>query len=56
MCQLWKCSGSNFCNDVMCPVQLALNAQKRDSVEYQKIRQTCVKLIANVPHGNFIIG
>ncbi|MDD4898492.1 MAG: hypothetical protein PHY36_05740 [Methanocellales archaeon] len=30
-----------FCNDVICPVQLALNAQKRDSEGYQKIRQTC---------------
>ncbi len=30
-----------FCNDVRCPVQLALNAQKEGSEEYEKIRQTC---------------
>ena len=30
-----------FCNDVRCPVQLELNAQKLGSVEYEKIRQTC---------------
>jgi len=30
-----------FCNDVRCPVQLALNSQKEGSEEYEKIRQTC---------------
>jgi hypothetical protein len=30
-----------FCNDVKCPVQLELNAQKPGSEEYEKIRQKC---------------
>ncbi len=30
-----------FCNDVKCPVQLELNAQKSGSEEYEKIRQAC---------------
>ncbi|MDI6806548.1 MAG: hypothetical protein QMD14_01885 [Candidatus Aenigmarchaeota archaeon] len=30
-----------FCNQVKCPVQLALNAQSQGSAEYEKIRQTC---------------
>jgi len=30
-----------FCNDVKCPVQLELNAQKPGSEEYARIRQTC---------------
>ena len=30
-----------FCKDVRCPVQLALNSQKEGSAQYEKIRQTC---------------
>ncbi len=30
-----------FCNDVKCPVQLELNAQKPGSEEYEQIRQMC---------------
>lgn len=30
-----------FCNDVKCPVQLELNAQKPGSEEYERIRQMC---------------
>ena len=30
-----------FCNDVKCAIQMQLNAQKKDSEEYEKIRQTC---------------
>ncbi len=30
-----------FCNDVKCPVQLELNAQKPGSEEYERIRGTC---------------
>jgi hypothetical protein len=30
-----------FCKDVKCPVQLALDTQKPGSTEYEKIRHTC---------------
>jgi hypothetical protein len=30
-----------YCNIIKCPVQLALNSQKKGSEEYEKIRQTC---------------
>lgn len=30
-----------FCNDVKCPVQLALNSQKQGSEQYEKIRDGC---------------
>lgn len=30
-----------FCKDVMCPVQMELDAQKEDSDEYEKIRKIC---------------
>lgn len=30
-----------FCKDVQCPVQLRLNVQKEDSLDYDKIRQIC---------------
>ena len=30
-----------FCNDVQCPVQLDLNAQKEGSKEYEDIRAIC---------------
>ncbi len=30
-----------FCNDVKCPVQTALNEQKEKTAEYERIRQKC---------------
>jgi len=30
-----------FCNDVKCPVQTALNKQKEQTLEYERIRQKC---------------
>jgi hypothetical protein len=30
-----------FCNDVKCPTQVKLNAQKENSAEYETIRRTC---------------
>lgn len=30
-----------FCNDIKCPVQIDLNAQKEGSPEYEKIRGIC---------------
>jgi hypothetical protein len=30
-----------FCNNVKCPVQLQLNAEKEGSAQYEKTRQTC---------------
>ena len=30
-----------FCKDVRCPVQVELDAQEKDSDEYEKIRQIC---------------
>ena len=44
-----------FCNDVKCPIQIDLNAQKEGSAEYEKIRGF-VKQIVNIPHINSIIG
>ena len=31
-----------FCKDVRCPVQLALDPKKPGSEEYEKLRQTCM--------------
>ena len=30
-----------FCKDINCPVQLELDAEERDSEEYEKIRGLC---------------
>ncbi len=30
-----------YCKDVRCPVQLALNAQVQGSADYERIRQVC---------------
>lgn len=30
-----------FCNDVMCPVQLGLNNHVYEPEEYERIKQTC---------------
>ena len=30
-----------FCNDVKCPIQLLLNAEKEGSEKYEKIRGIC---------------
>jgi hypothetical protein len=31
-----------FCNDIKCRVQLALNAREKGSEEYERIRQMCM--------------
>ncbi len=33
-----------FCNDVKCPVQMALNSKNQDSKVYAMIKQKCEKM------------
>ena len=32
-----------FCNDVMCPIQIKLNKTRSRSEEYEDVRKTCSK-------------